>query len=62
MPFSILTVTLCGLINSLVYVVVVTVFLALPHASFHEVVELDALDALELEGLQPGGATLAVGV
>ena len=32
----------------------VTVLLALPHASFHEVVELDALDALELEGLQSG--------
>ena len=27
------------------------VFLALPHASFHEVSELDALDALELQGL-----------
>jgi hypothetical protein len=104
-PFSILVVTLCGLINSLLYVLVVTLFIAVPHAStlppppppppprhqpplppcprillaapfrahpldlvslirppaplprplfagFHEVVELDALDALELEGLQ----------
>jgi len=53
-PFSILVVTLCGLINSLIYVIFLTVFLALPHASFHEVAELDALDTLELEGLQSG--------
>ena len=51
-PFSLLVVTLCGLINSLVYVCFLTCIVALPHASFHEVVELDALDALELEGLQ----------
>ena len=36
-PFSILVVTLCGLINSIVWCVVLTVLLALPHASFHEV-------------------------
>jgi len=53
-PFSILVVTLCGLINSLVYVLFLTVLLSLPHASFHEVVELDALDTLELEGLTAG--------
>lgn len=53
-PFSILVVTLCGLINSIVYCIFLTVFLALPHASFHTVPELDALDALELEGLQSG--------
>ena len=53
-PFSILVVTLCGLINSLIYVLVLSTFLSLPHASFHEVAELDALDALELEGLQAG--------
>ena len=87
-PFSILVVTLCGLINSIVWCVLLTVLLALPHASFHEVtphpddensrpahraphslpsagqhlltlscapaqvVEMDALDALELEGLK----------
>ena len=49
-----LVVLLCGLINSIVYCLVMTAFLALPHASFHEVVELDALDALELEGLAAG--------
>lgn len=53
-PFSVIVVTLCGLINSLVYVLVLTCMIALPHASFHEVAELDALDALELEGLQAG--------
>ena len=57
-PFTILVVTLCGLINSVVYVLFMTGFLAVPHASFHEVVELDALDALELEGLQPGVAAV----
>jgi len=51
-PFSLLVVVLCGLINSLIWVVILTTILALPHASFHEVVELDALDALELEGLK----------
>ena len=55
-PFSILVVTMCGLINSLVYVVFLTVLLALPHASFHEAPEMDALDALELEGLQASAA------
>ena len=51
-PFSLLVVLLCGLINSIIYVVLVSVLLSLPHASFHEVVEMDALDALELEGLK----------
>ena len=51
-PFSLLVVTLCGLINSLLYVLMLTLFVSVPHAAFHEVVELDALDALELEGLQ----------
>ena len=51
-PFSILVVVLCGLINSFIYVIFLTVLLSLPHASCHEVVEMDALDALELEGLQ----------
>ena len=51
-PFSILVVMLCGLINSMLYVLFLTLLVSLPHASFHEVVELDALDALELEGLQ----------
>ena len=51
-PFSLLVVLLCGLINSIIYCIFMSLFLALPHASFHEVVELDALDALELEGLQ----------
>jgi len=53
-PFSILVVTLCGLINSLIYVLVLASLLIGPHASFHEAAELDALDALELEGLQSG--------
>jgi hypothetical protein len=56
-PFSLLVVVICGLINSLVWVLFLTVLLSLPHASFHEVVELDALDALELESLQTGVPT-----
>jgi len=51
LPFSLLVVTLCGLITSLVWVCFLSAVLALPHASFHEVVEMDALDALELEAL-----------
>jgi len=53
-PFSLLVVALCGMINSIIYVGFLTGFLALPHASFHEPAEFDALDALELEGLQEG--------
>jgi hypothetical protein len=53
-PFSILVVTLSGMINSLVYVVILSTLIALPHASFHEPHELDALDQLELEGLKSG--------
>ena len=50
-PFSILVVTLTGMINSLIYVLCISSCISLPHASFHEVSELDALDALELQGL-----------
>ena len=53
-PFTILVITLCGLINSLVYVLFLSVLLSLPHASFHDIPEIDALDALELEGLNVG--------
>jgi hypothetical protein len=53
-PFSILVVTLSGMINSLLYVVILSTLIALPHASFHEPHELDALDQLELEGLKSG--------
>lgn len=53
-PFSVFVVAFCGLINSLIYVVFLSGLISLPHASFHEVAELDALDALELEGLQAG--------
>ena len=51
-----LVIALCGLINSLFYVVFLTVMLAMPHASFHDIPEIDALDALELEGLNSGVA------
>ena len=51
-PFTILVVALCGLINSLIYVIFLSSLCSLPHASFHEVTELDALDVLELEGLK----------
>ncbi len=57
-PFTLLVVVLTGMINSLIWVLVLTFVLALPHASFHEVPEMDALDALELEGLQSGVPTL----
>ena len=50
-PFSVLMVTLTGMINSLLYVLCISSCISLPHASFHEVSELDALDALELQGL-----------
>lgn len=53
-PFSLLVVVFTGMINSFIWVFIVTVLLALPHASFHDVPELDALDALELEGLNSG--------
>ena len=53
-PFSILVVTLTGMINSLVYVVLLSTLVSLPHASFHGPAEFDELDALELEGLNPG--------
>lgn len=42
-PFSVLVVTLCGLINSFLWVLVLTSLIALPHASFHEVVEVSVL-------------------
>ena len=51
-PFSILVVTFSGMINSLVYILILTSFIAVPHAAFHELHELDALDQLELEGLK----------
>lgn len=53
-PFSLLVVALCGMINSIIYAVFLAGFISLPHASFHEPAELDALDALELDGLQDG--------
>ena len=37
LPFSLLVVTLCGLITSLVWVCFLSSIIALPHASFHEV-------------------------
>lgn len=51
-PFTLIIVVFTGMINSLIWVLILTVILALPHASFHEAPEMDALDALELEGLQ----------
>mmetsp|Transcript_1727 Transcript_1727/g.4868 ORF Transcript_1727/g.4868 Transcript_1727/m.4868 type:complete len:195 (+) Transcript_1727:115-699(+) len=56
-PFSILVVTLSGMINSLLWVLVLSSIISLPHASFHEPHELDALDQLELEGLKSGAMT-----
>jgi hypothetical protein len=56
-PFSILVVTLTGMINSLLYVVVLSSLVSLPHASFHTPAEFDELDALELEGLAPTAFT-----
>jgi len=55
-PFSILIVTLSGMINSLLWVFILSSLIALPHASFHEPHELDALDRLELEGLKSGAS------
>lgn len=52
-PFSILVVTITGMINSLLYVVVLSSIVSLPHASLHVPAEFDELDALELEGLAP---------
>ena len=57
-PFSILVVTITGMINSLLYVVVLASLVSLPHASFHAPAEFDELDALELEGLAPGVSQL----
>jgi len=51
-PFSLLVVLVTGLINSLFSVLMFSALIAVPHASFHECGELDALDALELQGLQ----------
>ena len=42
-PFSLLVVVFTGMINSFIWVFIVTVLLALPHASFHDVPEMDAL-------------------
>ena len=56
-PFSILVVTLTGMINSLLYVVVLSSLVSLPHASVHTPAEFDELDALELEGLAPTAFT-----
>ena len=52
-PFSILVVTITGMINSLLYVIVLSSIVSLPHASLHIPAEFDELDALELEGLAP---------
>ena len=46
-------VTITGMINSLLYVVVLSSIVSLPHASLHIPAEFDELDALELEGLAP---------
>ena len=51
-PFTLLVVTLTGMVNSLVYVGFCTACLSLPHASFHDNQPLDALDEFELEGLK----------
>ena len=59
-PFSILVVTLTGMINSLLYVVVLSSLVSLPHAAFHTPAEFDELDALELEGLASGFVEEAV--
>ena len=56
-PFSILVVTLTGMINSLLYVIVLSSLVSLPHAAFHTPAEFDELDALELEGLAPATFT-----
>jgi len=48
-PFSILVVTLTGMINSLLYVVVLSSIVSGPHAALHIPAEFDELDALELE-------------
>ena len=52
LPSCVLQVVLiCGLINTVLWVLLLTGVITVPHASFHEVAELDALDRLELEGL-----------
>jgi len=51
-PFSLLVVIITGMINSIISVIFFSAMVSVPHASFHECGELDALDALELQGLQ----------
>lgn len=53
-PVSLLVVTLTGMVSSLFWVCFLSGLVAVPHAVCHEVGELDALDALELEGLSEG--------
>uniref|UniRef100_A0A7S0JAL5 PRA1 family protein n=1 Tax=Calcidiscus leptoporus TaxID=127549 RepID=A0A7S0JAL5_9EUKA len=55
-PFTVLVVTVTGMVNSLLYVLCCTSLVSVPHASFHESQPIDALDPL-LEGFQamPGG-------
>jgi len=50
-PVSLLVVTLTGMINSIVWVCCLSSCVSVPHAVCHEVGELDALDALELDSL-----------
>lgn len=50
-PFSLLVVTFTGMLNSLFWIFCCSSFVAVPHAVCHEVGELDALDALELDAL-----------
>lgn len=54
-PFSLIVVTLTGMINSLFWVFCLSSFVSVPHAVYHEVGELDALDALELDSLAAEG-------
>mgnify|MGYP001984388990 FL=1 len=51
-PFSALVVAITGLIGSLLWAIIASFVVTIPHATMHQVTELDALDALELEGLQ----------
>jgi len=53
LPFTVVVVTFTGMINGLLYVVLLSSMVSLPHACFHEVAELDALDILEIQSLQP---------
>mmetsp|Transcript_26089 Transcript_26089/g.69616 ORF Transcript_26089/g.69616 Transcript_26089/m.69616 type:complete len:209 (+) Transcript_26089:55-681(+) len=54
-PVSLLVVGFTGMISSLFWVFFLASLLSVPHAVCHEVGELDALDALELEGLSAEG-------